>query len=139
MKKLQNARKTLRKNNKKGFTLIELIVVIVILAILMAALAPAVLGAINRANESADQADCRTLIMAGSVAALVNGGFTGLSAQDVLDEISGGSNVNKGEYTVYFSEGIAVGCAVTGGRFSSGTQIGECLSTNAEKVPISVP
>jgi len=65
MKKLMN----IRKNSKKGFTLIELVVVIVIIAILIAALTPAILGVIRRANIAADEADARTMMTVASVAA----------------------------------------------------------------------
>ena len=41
----------MKKNNNKGFTLVELIVVLVILAILAAILVPALLGYIDRARE----------------------------------------------------------------------------------------
>ena len=41
----------MKKNNNKGFTLVELIVVLVILAILAAILIPALLGYIDRARE----------------------------------------------------------------------------------------
>ena len=61
------ARERLSKNGNKGFTLIELIVVIVIIAILVAALTPAILGVIDRANLSADQADARQVMMAAMV------------------------------------------------------------------------
>jgi prepilin-type N-terminal cleavage/methylation domain-containing protein len=47
MKKLMNE----KKNNNKGFTLVELIVVLVILAILAAILVPALLGYIDRAKQ----------------------------------------------------------------------------------------
>lgn len=43
--------KLMKKNNNKGFTLVELIVVLVILAILAAILVPALLGYIDRARE----------------------------------------------------------------------------------------
>lgn len=51
----------MKKNNKKGFTLIELIVVIAILAILAAILIPAVTGYIAKATDGKDQANCRSL------------------------------------------------------------------------------
>lgn len=41
----------MKKNNNKGFTLVELIVVLVILAILAAILVPALLGYIEKARE----------------------------------------------------------------------------------------
>ena len=47
--------------NKKGFTLIELIVVILILAILAAILVPSILNYVGKAGESKDQANARSL------------------------------------------------------------------------------
>ena len=47
--------------NKKGFTLIELIVVIAILAILALILIPSITGYIGRATEAKDSANARTL------------------------------------------------------------------------------
>lgn len=43
--------KKFMKNNKKGFTLVELIVVLVILAILAALLIPALTGYIDKAKD----------------------------------------------------------------------------------------
>ena len=43
--------KKLKKNKKKGFTLVELIVVLVILAILAALLIPALTGYIDKAKK----------------------------------------------------------------------------------------
>ena len=50
--------------NKKGFTLVELIVVLVILAILAALLVPALTGYIDKANDQAIIAKTRSLVMA---------------------------------------------------------------------------
>lgn len=49
---------------KKGFTLVELIVVLVILAILAALLVPALTGYIDRAKEKAIKAEARQTVMA---------------------------------------------------------------------------
>ena len=56
------------KKNKKGFTLVELIVVLVIIAILAAVLVPTVSGYIKRANKTADQTAAKTAYTAYSSA-----------------------------------------------------------------------
>lgn len=50
--------------DKKGFTLVELIVVLVILAILAALLVPALTGYIDKANKEKVIAECRMAVMA---------------------------------------------------------------------------
>lgn len=52
------------KNDKKGFTLVELIVVLVILAILAALLVPALTGYIDKAKEKSIIAETRSVVMA---------------------------------------------------------------------------
>ena len=56
--------KKLKKNKKKGFTLVELIVVLVILAILAALLIPALTGYINKAKDKQITAETRQVVMA---------------------------------------------------------------------------
>lgn len=56
--------KKLKKNKKKGFTLVELIVVLVILAILAALLIPALTGYIDRAKRKTIVAETRQVVMA---------------------------------------------------------------------------
>ena len=50
--------------DRKGFTLVELIVVLVILAILAALLIPALTGYIDKANKEKVIAECRMAVMA---------------------------------------------------------------------------
>jgi len=50
--------------NRKGFTLMELIVVLIIIAILMAALLPSLIGWINESRESALRVEGRTALLA---------------------------------------------------------------------------
>ena len=52
------------KENKKGFTLVELIVVLVIIAILAAMLIPAMTGYINKAKEKSITSETRQDVMA---------------------------------------------------------------------------
>lgn len=53
-----------KMKNKKGFTLVELIVVLVILAILAALLVPALTGYIDKANDEKITATTRQIVMA---------------------------------------------------------------------------
>ena len=53
-----------KMKNKKGFTLVELIVVLVILAILAALLIPALTGYIDKANAEKVVAETRMVVMA---------------------------------------------------------------------------
>lgn len=75
----------MKKLNKKGFTLIELIVVIAILAILAAILIPAVTGYIAKANDTRDQANCRALYSQLALEAMLGNDLS----YDPDDEASG--------------------------------------------------
>lgn len=57
-----------KKNNIKGFTLVELIVVMVILAILAGLLVPSLIGYIDKANEKKVIADARQLYVSAQTA-----------------------------------------------------------------------
>ena len=59
MKKLM-----VKKNNKQGFTLVEIIVVLVILVILAAILIPSMVGYIKKANEKKDLTEARNVLLA---------------------------------------------------------------------------
>jgi len=55
------------KKNKKGFTLVELLVVLVILAILAAAIIPSMMGYINKARQQSYAAEQRNVLLASQV------------------------------------------------------------------------
>lgn len=64
---MKNAMQRLKKHNKKGFTLVELLVVLVILAILAAAIIPSMMGFIDRARKESVAAEQRSVILAAQV------------------------------------------------------------------------
>ena len=49
----------MRKNNRKGFTIVELVIVIAVIAILASVMIPTISGVIAKANDAAAQADAR--------------------------------------------------------------------------------
>lgn len=75
-KKLIDLKKKLRKD-KKGFTLVELIVVLVILAILIALLIPTLTGYIDKANKKKVQAEARQVLVAAQTLADEDYNFDG--------------------------------------------------------------
>ena len=125
--------------SRKGFTLIELIVVIVIIAILIAALTPAILGVIRRANIAADEADARTVMMAGSVAGLGRTPpGTPLLGTEITAELTAATNVRPGTYTVYFEGAVGVGCTLAAANARAGQEarIGNTTGTNTVSVTV---
>lgn len=99
----------LRKNNKKGFTLVELIVVLVILAILAALLIPALTGYIDKAKEKQIIAKTRQIVMAAQT--LVDEEY-GTLALDSTTEIkfvtlASGNSLNDGEIDIKEVETLA--------------------------------
>ena len=57
-----------RKENKKGFTLIEMLVVIAIIAILVAIIVPTVISSTKRADASTDAANLRSILGEANIA-----------------------------------------------------------------------
>ena len=128
----------LQQQKRKGFTLVELIVVIVIIAILIAALTPAILGVIDRANVSADEADARAIMMAGSVAALSNNPPSPpTTSAEIMAQLQGGNVSPNLRVTVHFSGSVATGATITtGGRTAS--SIGSVIGSSPTSLSVSV-
>lgn len=78
---------TLRKTNKKGFTLVELVIVIAILAILAAIAIPTVSNVISTANKNVDKANAQTVELALKTADAEIEAKTAPSGVDTSDAI----------------------------------------------------
>lgn len=111
MKKLM---KKVNSLNKKGFTLIELIVVIAIIAALMLILVPTMNGFVNTAKKQANQANAKAvytalrasqtakeagMTMAGTTTICTHKTDAGSTAIDVYTEFWSGSAVPNCTYT----------------------------------------
>lgn len=88
-----------KKNTKRGFTLVELIVVLVILAILAALLIPALTGYIDKARKSEVVAETRMLTQAVQ---------TEMSTLYGSNEYAEQVSKNKNTFTVAAKDGAAV-------------------------------
>ena len=90
--------KNLRK--KKGFTLVEVIIVLVILAILAAILIPSLVGYIDKANEKASIANCRSFVMAAQTILSETYGEDSSKIADVTGSTAPGTTVNASNYNL---------------------------------------
>ena len=120
----------IKRNNKKGFTIVELVIVIAVIAILAAVLIPTFSGIIKKAQESADIQAVRQMNTALAVEDAYKGGLTindavatlkeaGLNGEDYIALVSGRyffydatenrivyAEYKDGTYTVLFPEDI---------------------------------
>lgn len=89
--------KLIKKNNKKGFTLIELVIVIAILAILALILVPAISKYIGNANDAKNQASARTIY---TNAVLAHSMEPELENDDLITEVRALSNIKSGDVVI---------------------------------------
>ena len=90
----------IKRNNKKGFTIVELVIVIAVIAILAAVLIPTFAGIIKKAQLSSDQQAVRNM----NVALAASGDLEGINAAvDALSE----NGFNAADTLVPVSKGYA--------------------------------
>lgn len=100
--------------NKKGFTLIEMLVVIAIIAILVAIVIPTVSNATRKAKAAADAANLRSLQGVANTA-LMNNGKEG-AAQVARDYQISCATFPGAEAAIYYEDpGFLYVCFATGG------------------------
>ena len=89
----------IKRNNKKGFTIVELVIVIAVIAILAAVLIPTFAGIINKANESADIQAVRQM----NTALAVDGAVESTSLAE-LYRVLGEAGMNAEDYTPLYKD-----------------------------------
>ena len=71
-------------SNKKGFTLMEMLIVVAIIAVLVAIAIPTFSGQLERANQATDAANVRAAYAEAMVNAISNGTNTGSATTDAV-------------------------------------------------------
>lgn len=108
------------KNNKKGFTLVELVIVVAVMAVLVAVAIPTVSSIVNSAQEAVDNSNARTIESLIKLAqAEVASGNTTLSAQDIDDAITEGNLGLTGTFKYDSNTGVVT--VVADGTTSAAT------------------
>ena len=93
----------MKKANKKGFTIVELVIVIAVIAILAAVLIPTFSNVVEKANQSAALQEVRNAY----TETLANDLYTESTADDMVNGIDEIKVIVKDKYTVVIKKGEA--------------------------------
>lgn len=116
----------MNKMNKKGFTLIEMLVVIAIIAVLVAIIIPVISAATEKAKESSDAANIRSAIAQVSAEGLAEG-----SAESVTVELE-----QSGSFDKAFEAGDKIG-GYDVSTFASKSQVVVSWDSNNDQVVVT--
>ena len=97
MNMLQTKKEELKKQGKKGFTLMELLIVVAIIAVLVAIAIPLFTNQLEKSREAVDEANIRDAYAVLVAAQLTSDGSTALAEHDT-DDIKYTTD-DKGVYT----------------------------------------
>lgn len=86
-----------KKKNRKGFSLVELIVVLVIMAILAAALIPSLIGYISKTKEQNVQSECQQAVTAAQT--IASGLYASADGKYTFSPAGGGDSITVDDST----------------------------------------
>lgn len=91
----------MKKMNKKGFTIVELVIVIAVIAILAAVMIPTFTGIVDKANQSAVLQEARNYYTEAYADDLMDGVKNGLNANRLPVTAPDGTYYADGDYALY--------------------------------------
>lgn len=105
-------------NNKKGFTLMEMLIVVAIIAVLVAVAIPTFTSALNKAKAGTDLANIRSGYAAAQLEVMTVGGTGPYYLND-----DGSVSTTSGTYKTKGSSDDADNTAKVGGNFAVGSDV----------------
>ena len=91
----------MRKNNRKGFTIVELVIVIAVIAILAGVLIPTFAGIVEKANKSAALQEAQNAYKEAYALAIADGKFETVNADKTVT--AGEETQPIGDFTFVFT------------------------------------
>lgn len=128
----------MRKYNKKGFTLIEMLVVIAIIAVLIAVVIPTVSSSTSKAQAAADAANLRTVLGVANSFLLANNTEASASLANV-QPFECKTFKGAQAYIAYQNPGFIIPFFVHEGNYYSLTYFSEVAETGSSSQPTTKP
>jgi type IV pilus assembly protein PilA len=125
-----------RKNNKKGFTLAELLIVVAIIAVLVAIAIPVFTSQLEKSRESTDLANVRSAYAELITAYLTDGGAQSSTVEAQQTQANWQSNNN--EQYAYIGTDIQTSGVASGAAGSTAKSIAVPAATKGGKYTISI-